>query len=130
MNRANNPDFRNVQILDERLRKFDLRRVEVPIDGNCFFHALVKQIKLKCPSKRIEQSELRRQCVEHLRQNDSIGSKRGEDWRKFLEDEEEDRFLSRMSRTGEWADHLMIQVPIYRSEFRVNSRSWAHRFEY
>lgn len=107
------PDYRKVRILDQRLEKYGLKRVEVPIDGNCFFHAIVKQIRNQIPSKDTTHWQLRQDCVDYLRINGSIGSKRGEHWSNFLEGEEEDEFLERMGRTGEWADHVMIQVWLF-----------------
>ena len=72
------------------------RVVRMPPDGNCLFHAL--------GHPTVPHGVVRRHCVAYARERWE------EDFRHFVEAEEEDGYLARMSRLGCWGDELMIRA--------------------
>lgn len=72
-------------------------------DGNCFFHAMLVQLK-KCDGKyqNLTIEELRAKAIQHILDkmelyNEALGN-------------EADDFIIKNSQNGEWADHIIIQA--------------------
>ncbi|XP_039271180.2 uncharacterized protein LOC120345701 [Styela clava] len=110
MSKFKQPNYAEIQALDDKLGKLKFRRFSVSVDGNCFFHAVVRQLELKFPEKQCTHEELRLASVEYLEQNDAIGSNHGESWKNFLNNESGEDYLSRMRLDAEWVDHILIQA--------------------
>ena len=85
--------------LENQLSDMGLRVVEMKGDGNCLFRALAHQI-LGDPDRHME---IRSAIVRHIQG-------RKEHFRAFSVDESIDSRLARMSRAGEWGDHLEIHA--------------------
>jgi hypothetical protein len=82
---------------------FGFQCQNVPGDGNCFFHAVLDQLKRtdsECHAATVE--DLRERAVQHIldhfvRYEKSIG-------------EDPNVFMGKIMQGGEWADHLIIQA--------------------
>ena len=79
-------------------------RKAVPMDGNCFFHAVSDQLQ-RVSGQKYTAKELRKQCVDYLTQNSEL-----EDGMKLEEfvTESFKSYLEKMEKDGSWADWLMI----------------------
>ena len=110
--------------LERIMRVFGEQGVEVRFktrgDGNCFYRGVGEQLGAT-------HGEVRREAVRYLKENETVG---GELWADFVEDEdpgkgkgekgrsmeskESDRsrkgrrYLRKMSKEGEWVEHLMV----------------------
>lgn len=111
------PSFLDVQKIDEYLDVWNLRRVSVTADGNCFFHAvegyLVREAEIDPDARSISHESLRTQTVKYLREHDIIGPNQTEKWWNFtMNEESREEYLDRLSINGEWVDHISVQVYI------------------
>ncbi|CAH8313096.1 unnamed protein product [Eruca vesicaria subsp. sativa] len=84
--------------LQNRLEMFDFAEVKVPGDGNCQFRALADQLYKTADRHK----HVRRQIVKQLKA--SPESYEGYVPMKFSE------YLRKMSRSGEWGDHVTLQA--------------------
>ncbi|CAH8385638.1 unnamed protein product [Eruca vesicaria subsp. sativa] len=84
--------------LRNRLEMFDFAEVKVPGDGNCQFRALADQLYKTADRHK----HVRRQIVKQLKS--SPASYEGYVPMEFSE------YLKKMSRSGEWGDHVTLQA--------------------
>lgn len=101
--------------------KWGFKPLNVPADGNCFFHAICHQLKLYprlFPSKPTHE-ELRRIAVEHLHLNfETYKSSYPNDEKSSLTREDQvKQKITTMAKLGTWADHQTIQALV--NELRV-----------
>jgi hypothetical protein len=92
-----NADF-NAQLL-----QYGLVSIDMPSDGNCFFHAVVDQLTKINGNQNLTIKKLRDFTTDYLIENHKTVA-------PFLIDETPDQYIYRMSRDGEWADHLFIHA--------------------
>ena len=91
--------------LREVMQVFERYGLEVsrtPTDGNCFYHAVGKQMGM-------EHKDVRKAAVGFLRENSNIN---GEEWSGFTDEGERGKrsYLRRMEKEGEWVDHIMVMA--------------------
>ena len=97
-----NPYRRWNNMLRRRMQDYDLQPLSIDTDGNCFFRAVSHQIYVTTKY----DEEVRRQAVEHIR--DNIGN-----YINFIEDDENIiEYLDRMQHPGEWATNAAIQATV------------------
>ena len=75
------------------------RQIDVPADDNCFFHAVVHQLHMK--GWKVNHQMLRRFTVELIRGNQN-------DLNDFMVEETITEYLTRMYRSGQWVDNIMV----------------------
>ncbi|XP_061196355.1 uncharacterized protein LOC133204618 [Saccostrea echinata] len=103
--------YLNMPLFQRSLRKFaadnDFQAHDVISDGNCMFRAIADQLLINgCLGHTIES--LRHTAIKYLRLTpfhqgkDHISS--------FLSEETWEEYLKRMSRSGEWSDHIILQA--------------------
>jgi hypothetical protein len=93
------------QRLHDRLRADGLRmRGEMPMDGNCFFHACCDQLSRFGIDH--DHKQLRKRAADYLRQHPYTPS--GEHMEATVENQDWDAYLERIATVGEWADHQVI----------------------
>ncbi len=101
-------EINNEQKITDTIKSIEqkgLKVIDVPGDGNCFFHALA--IFLNNDADAIRQT-----AVNHIRENQSIFS-------EFF-DEEIESALTRIEESGEWADNILIQAVANAFDIRIN----------
>ncbi|CAN6846650.1 unnamed protein product [Brassica oleracea] len=84
--------------LRNRLEMFDFAEVRVPGDGNCQFRALADQL-YKTPDRH---KHVRKQIVKQLKASP-------DSYEGYVPMEFSD-YLKKMSRSGEWGDHVTLQA--------------------
>ncbi|KAK3105620.1 hypothetical protein FSP39_002017 [Pinctada imbricata] len=87
-------------------KKFEIRNV-VP-DGNCMFAAVVDQLELTGCHGMFSAISLRQEAVNYLRAHPE--SEDGTHYTMFMDGEEWEEYLTRMSREGQWGDHLILKA--------------------
>lgn len=95
------------QILSDQIREtaeyFGFICEDVSDDGNCFFHAVKKQLENNPNFQNLaNQEKLREIAVEHIIKNIDY-------YANFAEGDI-DTFIEKISTPGEWADNIMIQA--------------------
>ena len=85
---------------------FEIRNV-VP-DGNCMFAAIVDQLDLAGNLDGFTPRSLRQAVVDFLRDNPE--SEDGTHYMMFMDGEDWEEYLTRMSHEGQWGDHLILQA--------------------
>lgn len=96
--------------LKERLDLFGFKQEDVTGDGNCQFHAVAKQIQHNYPKDtQYTASKLRSMAVEWLRKSAKWNpwKAEGSELKNFV-DEDWDKYCNRMSRSGQWGDHVTL----------------------
>lgn len=73
----------------------------IPGDGNCFFSAVLDQVRLKDPTTKLSQSALRQQAIQYITQNQGH-------YIDFTVDFE--KFIKQMSKSGTWADQILAHA--------------------
>ena len=106
------------------------RVYDPPADGSCFFHCIVKKLDLlKANSQNYTHLTLRRQTIGKqdtyatvytlvLNPKNEFQKKNILEWLKdhlndykdFIDQEDHEKYLSKMKKTDEWVDNLIIQV--------------------
>ena len=93
-------------------------QVDVPADGNCFFHAIVHQLRIR-GVPNVNHLILRKFSV------DMISEENQDRITGFLIDETFPDYINRMYRSGQWADNIVVNtlstmleanIVIYRSD--------------
>jgi hypothetical protein len=84
--------------LRNRLEMFDFTEVKVPGDGNCQFRALADQLYKTADRHK----HVRRQIVKQLKS-------RPDSYQGYVPMDFSD-YLRKMSRSGEWGDHVTLQA--------------------
>ncbi|KAL3884672.1 hypothetical protein ACJMK2_024790 [Sinanodonta woodiana] len=104
--RMNNPWFQEmVQNMKELVEKEGLIVKDVFPDGNCLFTAVVDQLRVRGNFK-YTPSTLRAAAVNYLRENSK--QRDGTPLEHFLSNETWEHYLGRMSRDGEWGEHIIL----------------------
>ncbi|XP_062609079.1 uncharacterized protein LOC134270848 [Saccostrea cucullata] len=103
--------YMNMPVFQRSLRKFandnNFDVHDVISDGNCMFRAIVDQLLINgCLGHSIES--LRHTTIKYLRQN-PFHQDKGH-LSSFLSEETWEEYLTRMSRSGEWSDHIILQA--------------------
>ena len=81
--------------------KYELTIFDVSRDGNCFFHAVERQLGVLGIVENYV--DLRKKAVDHVSANKSI-------FAGFQENSSIDEYIARMSKNGTWADNLIIRA--------------------
>ena len=102
-------DLRTPKI-NQLLDKDNLLVIDVPGDGNCFFHAVAKQLKLSIYDERLQEftgdihDRLRSLAIHEIETH-------RDQYRDFFYlDESLEIYLQRLSRSGVYADGVIIQA--------------------
>ncbi|KAK3583061.1 hypothetical protein CHS0354_004006 [Potamilus streckersoni] len=104
--RMNNPWFREmVQNMKELVEREGLVVKDVFPDGNCLFTAVVDQLRVHGNFK-YTPSTLRAAAVNYLKENSK--QRDGTPLEHFLLNETWENYLARMSRDGEWGEHIIL----------------------
>ncbi len=95
------PANQNHQQLKQQAAEFGYNCIDVLGDGNCFFRAVEEQLERVLEIK-LSHETLRAIAIDHIRHNlplykDSITGN-------------VESFINKISRNGEWADHIVIQA--------------------
>ncbi len=91
-------------INEEIIAKYGLKIVNVEPDGNCFFHAVERQLELLNNEKIINYQQLRVFAVKYIK--DHI-----EDYQGFIDNDETiEQYLDRVMMSGQWADQNLIHA--------------------
>jgi hypothetical protein len=79
-----------------------LKAVDVSSDGNCFFHAVERQLEILNDGQQImNYQELRELSIQYIRGHP-------EEIQDFLVNETIEEYVDRISQNGQWADHPLI----------------------
>ena len=84
--------------LDQRLKAYGLQEKTIKGDGNCQFRSLADQL-FGTPDRHVE---VRRMVIAQLTRN-------ADDYSVFVPDDYSD-YVRKMSKDGEWGDHLTLQA--------------------
>ena len=84
--------------LDQRLKAYGLQEKTIKGDGNCQFRSLSDQL-FGTPDRHVE---VRRMVIAQLMRN-------ADDYSVFVPDDYSD-YVRKMSKDGEWGDHLTLQA--------------------
>ena len=84
--------------LDQRLKAYGLQEKTIKGDGNCQFRSLADQL-FGTPDRHVE---VRRMVIAQLTRN-------SDDYSVFVPDDYSD-YVRKMSKDGEWGDHLTLQA--------------------
>lgn len=112
-NTLENLGFINLkQDLAKEAKKWGFECQDVAMDGNCFFTAVVEQLKTKTDvdCSDLTHQEIRTQTVDHL-------SEYMDQYYEFINEDPEE-FLNTMQEAGTWADHIVILA--FSRKFNVN----------
>jgi hypothetical protein len=90
---------------------FSMRAVDVPGDGNCFFHAVEDQLRLINGNIVMNYQQIRNFAVQYINGH-------RQEFQDFIVDENIDEYLNRISQDRQWADHNLIQA--LSNELRIN----------
>ncbi|XP_061196357.1 uncharacterized protein LOC133204620 [Saccostrea echinata] len=101
----------NMPVFQKSLRKFAVDNSfevkDVVSDGNCMFRAIADQLLINgCLGHTAES--LRHTAIEYLRQYPFQEDKGHPS--SFLSEEKWEEYLKRMSKSGEWSDHIILQA--------------------
>ncbi|XP_062609100.1 uncharacterized protein LOC134270864 [Saccostrea cucullata] len=103
--------YMNMAVFQKSLRKFAIDNnfevKDVVSDGNCLFRAVADQLMVNGCLGHTEES-LRQTAVQYLRQCPFQEDKSHPS--SFLLEETWSEYLTRMSRSGEWSDHIILQA--------------------
>jgi len=91
--------------LKQRMQLYGVHaRREIPGDGNCQMHSLSDQL---CGNLN-HAKHIRRRLVSWLRSHSTIELPNGCTLKDFVHDQTWDQYCSKMSKEGEWGDHLTL----------------------
>ena len=103
---SNRPNRSSIESLQEEVLLSGMQfKQGVPGDGNCFFHAVADQLK-RIGEPGYSAADLRKLSVNFLKTNPL--DEEGAHLANYLEDETWEQYLSRMSRSGQYADGILI----------------------
>lgn len=90
--------------MHDNAQKYGLARQNVPGDGNCFFHAVFKQLPDELNNQYQSEVDIITAATNHIVEH-------FENYRNFIDDGVEvDQLLNRFYEGEEWADNVMIQA--------------------
>ena len=92
-------EHKNTPDVTRQLQNRSLRVVPISRDGNCLFRAVSHQMY----HTENNHQEIRLMAVDHIKKN-------AEFYKSFLANENLDQRVKKMSKLGEWGDHLEIQA--------------------
>lgn len=87
--------------------KYNMAVVDVPSDGNCFFHAVTTQLR-----GSIAYDELRKFAVRYVKEHK-------EHYASFLVDATVEEYITKMLRDATWADHSIIDALARELQIRI-----------
>ena len=103
---ASKVSYNDIVALDETLKDLNFMRHSVLNDGNCFYMAISHQLSLI--GNPLTSEEIRKNCIDYLRNNKTIG---GFSWLRALPNAEtKESYLTRHSTDGVFADDIMTQA--------------------
>jgi hypothetical protein len=92
----------NINALQRIANNYGFNCVDVSSDGNCLFHAIVAQFKLRNIYTDVDYTEARRLVVDYIASNKT-------QYADFLETETVEEHISRMRQNGTWAKNMKFQ---------------------
>lgn len=84
----------------EKLKEYGLVSEDVPGDGNCFFHAVARQLKNLEIEQQYTAEALRKLAIQYLQTYKA-------DFDGFCDDGV-DAYIAKMQTSGNWADHVVM----------------------
>ncbi|XP_063411137.1 uncharacterized protein LOC134694073 [Mytilus trossulus] len=79
-----------------------------PKNGDCFFEAVSDQL-IRLGLQRQNPAVLRQNVIDFLEHNPALEQEDGHiHWNNFVENDDVKAYLTRMSKKGEWADHVVV----------------------
>ncbi len=88
--------------LNQILSPLDMHTIEAGADGNCFFHAIARQLEMMNAKKIMTHEELRKFAIQYMLEHPN-------QFQGFTEKTLDD-YIAEMSKNGTWADNPIMQA--------------------